>query len=347
MNTVTLKLSSPERQSTIFSDRLSELEGHCRVKKIAIITDERVRDLYGSLFPSSAVTIEMGRGEQFKTLRTVELIYEGFLEHRVDRSWLIVGIGGGIVCDVAGFAASTYLRGLSFAFVPTTLLAQVDASMGGKNGVNLRGYKNQVGTFNQPEFVLCDFGVLRSLPPEELRNGFAEVIKHSLIADDRLFSFLETNADEALALHPDAIERVVFDSLIIKSGIVSRDETEKGERRKLNFGHTVGHALEKVCGLRHGEAVSVGMLVAARLSLRKGLLSEDDVQRIQRLLVTFDLPVGVRADAILIQEALWKDKKREDGHIHVVLLDGIGKARVEPLAMNELNEAIDDLCQSR
>ncbi len=173
------------------------------------------------------------------------------------------------------------------------------------------------------------------------------MIKHSLIADDRLFSFLETSADEALALHPDAIERVVYDSLVIKSSIVSRDETERGERRTLNFGHTVGHAIEKVCGLRHGEAVSVGMLVASRLSLRKGLLSEDDVRRIERLLVTFELPVGVRANATPIQEALWKDKKREDGRIHVVLLDGIGRARVEPLAMNELNEAIDDLCQSR
>jgi len=347
VNTVSLELSSTERKSTIFSGRLAELEGRCRTKRIAIITDERVRGLYGSLFPSSAITMEMGRGEQFKTLRTVESLYEGFLEHRVDRSWLIVGVGGGIVCDVAGFAASTYLRGLSFAFVPTTLLAQVDASIGGKNGVNLGGYKNQVGTFNQPEFVLCDFGVLKTLPPEELKNGFAEVIKHALIADDRLFSFLETNTDEALALYPDAIERVVYDSLIIKSGIVSRDETEKGERRKLNFGHTVGHALEKVCGLRHGEAVSVGMVVASRLSVRKGLLSEENVQRIQRLLAAFHLPVGVQADGALIREALWKDKKREDNRIHVVLLDGIGRATVEPLAMNELNEVIDDLCQSR
>lgn len=345
MNVVTIDLPSSERRSTIFSGRLSDLDEHCRAKKTVIITDERVRDLYGSLFPSAAVTIEMGRGEQSKTLRTIESIYEGFLGQRVDRSWLVVGIGGGIVCDAAGFAASTYLRGLSFAFVPTTLLAQVDASIGGKNGVNLKGYKNQVGTFNQPDFVLCDFSVLESLPQEELRNGFAEVIKHALIADERLFSFLEASAARALALDHDVIERVVYDSLVIKSGIVSRDETEKGERRKLNFGHTVGHALEKVCTLRHGEAVSVGMLVAARLSSRKGLLSQRDVKRIEGLLVAFDLPTTVEADAALIREALWKDKKREDDLIHVVLIDRIGQARVEPLPIHELDEAIDDLCQ--
>jgi 3-dehydroquinate synthase len=346
VNTIHLELPSVERKSTVFSGGLSELEGYCRPKKVVIITDERVRELYGPLFPSSTVTIEMGRGEEYKTLQTVESIFKEFLESRVDRSWLVLGVGGGIVCDVTGFAASTYLRGLSFAFAPTTLLAQVDASVGGKNGVNLQGYKNQVGMFNQPDFVLCDFAVLESLPQEELKNGFAEAIKSALVADERLFSFLEARASEALALDPYAIDRIVYDSLVIKSGIVSRDETEKGERRKLNFGHTIGHALEKACNLRHGEAVSVGMLVAARLSLRKGLLSEGDVARIERLLKAFDLPAKVQADLWSVQEALWKDKKREDDQIHVVLLDGIGRARVEPLGVYELDEEINDLCQS-
>jgi 3-dehydroquinate synthase len=345
MKAVRLELSSTDRRSVIVSGHLSELDQYRQTRKVVIITDARVRELYGHLFPSQVI-VETGRGEQSKTLRTVESIYEAFLRQGVDRTWLVVGIGGGIVCDVAGFAASTYLRGLSFAFAPTTLLAQVDASVGGKNGVNLSGYKNQVGTFSQPDFVLCDFSVLKSLPPEELRNGFAEVVKHALIADEKLFSFLENSADEALSLHPDVIDRVVYDCLITKSAIVGRDETEKGERRKLNFGHTLGHALEKVCGMRHGEAVSVGMLAAARLSCRKGLISEKDVERIEKLLIAFDLPTGARADAALVREALWKDKKREGDQIHVALLDRIGQASVEAMDIHQLHEVIDDLCQS-
>lgn len=344
MREIQIDLPARDRRSMIVPGEMSELDKYCRPRQTVIITDGRVRELYGHLFPPYTL-FEMGRGEQSKTLRTVESLYGAFLEHGVDRAWLVVGIGGGIVCDVAGFAASTYLRGLSFAFVPTTLLAQVDASVGGKNGVNLKGYKNQVGTFSQPDFVLCDFSVLRTLPQEELRNGFAEVIKHALIADKKLFNFLENSVDGALSLHPDVIERVVYDSLLIKSDIVARDETEKGERRKLNFGHTVGHALEKACGLRHGEAVSIGMLLAARLSSRGGLLSENDVDRVETLLKAFGLPTEAQTDAALVREALWKDKKREDDQIHIVLLEGIGQSRVETMDIQELYGAIDDLCQ--
>lgn len=343
MKSVLLEVASTARQSMIVSGQVSQMDEYCRAKHTVIITDARVRELYGHLFPPYAL-VEIGRGEQSKTLRTVESIFEAFLDHGVDRSWLVIGIGGGIVCDVAGFAASTYLRGLSFGFVPTTLLAQVDASVGGKNGVNLKGYKNQVGTFNQPDFVLCDFTVLKSLPQEELRNGFAEAIKHALIADEILFRYLEERTSEALLLQVEAIERIVYDSLIIKGAIVGRDETEKGERRKLNLGHTVGHAFEKVCSLRHGEAVSVGMVVAARLSERRGFISATDVERIERLLIAFGLPTQIQSDSALIRDALWKDKKRQDGYIHFVFLDRIGQARVEPMDIRELYEVVDDLC---
>jgi 3-dehydroquinate synthase len=343
MKEVRIDLPSKNRRSIIVSGELSELGRHCSPRKTMIITDARVRELYGHLFPPYPV-VEVARGEQSKTLRTVESIYETFLEHGLDRSWLVVGIGGGIVCDVSGFAASTFLRGLSFAFVPTTLLAQVDASVGGKNGVNLRGYKNQVGTFSQPDFVLCDFTVLSTLPHEEIKNGYAEVIKHALIADEKLFHFLEGNVDRAFSLDPDVIERLVYDSLIIKSAIVRQDETEKGERRKLNFGHTIGHALEKTCRLRHGEAVSVGMALATRLSSRRGLLCKNDVAKIEELLKAFGLPTGVQRDPASVREALWKDKKREDDRVHFVLLDGIGRARIETIDIHGLYEAIDDLC---
>jgi 3-dehydroquinate synthase len=338
-----LQIEGASGQSTIMVDEpLTRLTSYCNATKRVIVTDKRVRALYGPLFPPWEV-IEIGVGERSKTLATVNRLYEAFLRDEVDRSSLVVAVGGGLVCDVAGYAASTYLRGLRFGFAPTTLLAQVDAGVGGKNGVNFKGYKNLVGTFTQPQFVLCDFSVLRTLPKPELKNGFAEAIKTAAVGDAQLFSFLETAWNAALSLEADAIERIVYDCLVLKSRIVSLDEKEKGERRKLNFGHTVGHALEKVNHLRHGEAVSLGMVAAARLSARRGLLSNNDAERIEALLRKFDLPVKTHVDAGPVREALRRDKKRENEEIHFVLLDGIGNARVEPVGIRELDEVLHDL----
>ncbi|MCX5814736.1 MAG: 3-dehydroquinate synthase [Proteobacteria bacterium] len=311
-----------------------------------IITDETVRRLHGHLFPQCDV-IEIGAGEESKTLDTVESIYDRFLHRELDRFSFIIGIGGGIVCDVAGFAASTYLRGLRFGFVPTTLLAQVDASIGGKNGVNYKGYKNLIGTFNQPEFVLCDFELLKTLPEGELRNGFSEVIKHAIIGDASLFSYLEDEWKNALMLDADVIEKIVSDSLAVKAGIVSIDETEKSKRRKLNFGHTIGHALEKITGNKHGEAISAGMVAAARLSEARGMLSQDDVERIEAVLSNFGLPLRIETDKDMIIDAIRKDKKRSGEEINFVLLHDIGNAEIVPIKIKELEEVIGDLCQHR
>ena len=339
-----MRIEGASGQSTIMvGEPLARLDSHCDATKRVIITDRSVRALHGALFPPWEV-IEIGIGERSKTLTTVERIYEALLHYEVDRSSFVVAVGGGLVCDVAGYAASTYLRGLRFGFVPTTLLAQVDASVGGKNGINFKGYKNLVGTFTQPHFALCDFALLKTLPEPELKNGFAEVIKTAAVGDAALFSFLETAWNGALSLEPDVIERIVYDCLAVKSRIVSLDETEKGERRKLNFGHTVGHALEKTNRLRHGEAVAVGMIAAAKLSGRRGLLAKNDVERLLALLSKFDLPVKTHADADLVRDALRKDKKRENEEIHFVLLDGIGSARVMPVRIDELNEVLNDLC---
>ncbi len=325
---------------------LSRLDAYCDALGAVIITDAAVRRLYGTRFPFREV-IEIGMGEESKTLTTVEEVFDAFLRLGVDRSSQVVAIGGGIVCDVAGFAASTYLRGLRFGFVPTTLLSQVDAGVGGKNGVNLHGYKNLVGTFTQPAFVLCDLGLLSTLPEGELQNGFAEVIKEAAIGDASFFSFLETHAQEALRLDRGVIERIVYHSLKIKAAIVSRDERESGMRRKLNFGHTIGHAVEKVHHPSHGRAVSLGMSAASRLSAAMGLLSQGDAERIERLLAAFGLPLSMEIDGGLVWEALWKDKKKEGKEIHFVLLEGIGNARVEPLSIDALKGVIDDLCQHR
>jgi 3-dehydroquinate synthase len=344
-----LRLAGSSGESVVaVGESIARLEAYCGKGNTVIVTDGTVRSLHGHRFPAVPV-IEIGEGEALKNLTTVQDVYTSFLRNDVDRSTSVVAIGGGIVCDVAGFAASTYLRGLPFGFVPTTLLAQVDASVGGKNGVNLDGYKNLIGTFSQPAFVLCDTDLLTTLPREELINGFAEVVKQAAIADPALFAFLEANVAGALALDGWVIEWVVHRCLEIKTAIVSRDEKEAGERRKLNFGHTLGHALEKVHHLRHGEAVSSGMVAAARLSAARGLLSDDGVERLEALLRCFGLPVRVPVpcDTAAVFEALKKDKKREGDRIHFVLLDAIGRARVEALTLAEIEGVTDDLCESR
>jgi 3-dehydroquinate synthase len=329
----------------VVGESIARLASYCDGATGMIVTDGPVVNLYRHTFPPWPV-IEIGTGEKSKTLETVERLYEAVLAHEIDRSSLIVAIGGGIVCDVAGFAASTYLRGLSFGFVPTTLLAQVDAGVGGKNGVNFNGYKNLVGTFTQPSFVLCDPALLRTLPEAEVKNGFAEAIKQAAIGDEALFVYLEEQCHKALALDPAVVGHIVHTSLAIKRKIVLADEREQGERRKLNFGHTVGHALETVGLLRHGEAVSIGMVAAARLSVKSGLLREEDARRIEVLLRRFGLPVSTEMNADLVRHALRKDKKRHNDHIHFVLLDGIGSAKVVPVRIGELDGILDDLRES-
>jgi len=261
-----------------------------------------------------------------------------------DRSSFIVGIGGGVVCDIAGFVASIYLRGVRFGFVSTTLLSQVDASVGGKNGVNLGGYKNMMGVFNQPEFVICDMDLLKTLPERELLSGLAEIIKHAAIGDPKLFSYLEENYEKALKLDPQVIEKLVSDSIDIKSSIVNWDEKEKGARRKLNFGHTFGHAIEKTAGISHGEAVSVGMVIASELSKKKGYLSPEETEKIVTLLKKLKLPYRIQIDHSGVLDALKKDKKRNGSSIHFVLLRAIGEAVVERISIKELAAAMSDFC---
>jgi 3-dehydroquinate synthase len=215
--------------------------------------------------------------------------------------------------------------------------------VGGKNGVNFEGYKNMVGVFNQPEFVICDMNLLKTLPQKEVLCGLAEVVKHAAIGDSNLFSYLEKKKKKVLQLDEEVVEKAVYDSVLIKSGIVNRDEREKGERRKLNFGHTLGHALEKTAGAPHGEAVSVGMVAASVLSEKKGYLSTEEKGRIEALLKKFQLPTRVRFDGKRLLDAVKKDKKREGEEIHFVLLQGIGKAVVEKISVEELKTLVSEM----
>ncbi|MBU1713822.1 MAG: 3-dehydroquinate synthase [Proteobacteria bacterium] len=321
----------------IIGESLINLGKYIPVEKTVIITDDNVWDQHGKDFPPCRV-IRVLPGEKAKTLDTVREIYERLLEFEVDRSSFIAGIGGGVVCDIAGFAASTYLRGIRFGFVSSTLLSQVDASVGGKNGVNLDEYKNIVGLFNQPEFVICDLSLLSTLPQRELLNGFAEIIKHAAICDTELFAFLEDNHRKALSLDRNVIGKLIYDSVKIKSRIVSRDEKEKGERRKLNFGHTFGHAFEKSMGIPHGEAISAGMIKASRLSVKKGLLKEEEFERLKRLIELFGLPVELPYDRVKVIDAIKKDKKRDNLSLHFVFLSGIGSAIVKEILISELEK---------
>ncbi len=322
--------------SKIFvGERLANLHAYLPEAKVVIITDENVAGYYQQDFPEMPV-IQINTGEGIKTLETAAKIYQQLISLEADRSVLLVGIGGGIVCDITGFIASTYLRGVRFGYVPTTLLAQVDASVGGKTGVNFMGYKNMVGVFNQPEFVICDPALLNTLPEEELACGFAEIVKHAAIADGSYFTYLEKNTAKALALDSEILQQIIYDSVVIKADIVNRDETEKGERRKLNFGHTFGHAVEKTTGIPHGEAVSIGMTVAAQLSSARGMITENDVIRLKTLLSRLKLPTRIDADKNRLLDAMARDKKREGDGIHFVLLSKIGEAVVEKIAIAEL-----------
>ncbi|MFP4226663.1 MAG: 3-dehydroquinate synthase [Desulfobacterales bacterium] len=325
------------KSQILAGESLDNLAGYLPAGRTVIITDDNVERLYSAAFPSREV-ITVGQGEAVKTLETVSGIYDQLIESQADRSVFLLGIGGGIVCDVTGFVASTYLRGVRFGYVPTTLLAQVDASVGGKTGVNFRGYKNMVGVFNQPEFVLCDPRVLKTLPARDLACGFAEVVKHAAICDADYFEFLEQEASRARSLDPEVMTRVVYDSIAIKADVVSRDEREKGERRKLNFGHTFGHAVEKTEGLPHGEAVAIGMMMAARLSRSRHMLDQASVDRLAALLSAFHLPLESQVDQKQIMDALARDKKREGDEIHFVLLERLGRAVVQAISITELQK---------
>jgi 3-dehydroquinate synthase len=334
MNTITLqgKLGKSTLQVGVPLEKAQE---YIEDAPCFVITDRTVRQLYGHRFPENADIVEIGTGEPSKTLDTAVLIYERLMKAKADRSAFLFGIGGGIVCDITGFVGSTYLRGIRFGFAPTTLLAQVDASVGGKNGVNLKGFKNIIGVFNQPEFVICDPSVLPSLGRREIACGISEIIKNALIADAELFEYLERNAAKALAVQPDIIGHLVYHSVRIKAMIVSRDETESGERRILNFGHTLGHAIEKIGAIPHGEAVAMGMGLATELSVQKGFLTHSEADRISNLLTAYGLSHPVRIPSGELLSALDMDKKRIGAHLHFVLLKSIGKPLIHPLPLKD------------
>lgn len=340
----TININTPTWQSKVLlGEKASNFKNYLpSEKKVVIITDENIAKLYPSLLEGYPV-VTFGLGEKNKTLQSLDTIFAEFVRLEVDRSWFVLGIGGGIVCDVTGFAASTYMRGLPFGFISTTLLSQVDASVGGKNGVNFQGYKNMIGVFAQPDFVICDVEMLKTLDRKEFIAGFAEIIKAGIIRNPELFNFLEKHYNEALNFDLKALEKVIHESVEIKARVVQNDEKEKGERRILNFGHTFAHSIEKNTGMLHGEAVSIGMLLAANVSVKLKLIQPFDAKRIESILKSYQLPVKMDIEKSKIYDALLKDKKREGEFIHLVLINRIGNAVIQKVSVKDMEEIVNDV----
>lgn len=312
------------------------LQDHIKSGQVMIVTNETVAPLYLERVEkalSDRVTAEvvLPDGEQFKTLDSFNLVISALLEKRFDRGCTLVALGGGVVGDITGFAAASYQRGIDFVQIPTTLLAQVDSSVGGKTAVNHALGKNMIGAFHQPICVIADIDTLATLAPRELRAGIAEVIKYGLILDREFFEWLEKNADDLLTLDQTAITYAVQRSCKNKADIVAEDERESGIRALLNLGHTFGHGIENVLGYGvwlHGEAVACGMCMAADLSVRMGLLAKSDYHRLVDLIERVGLPIAPREDIdpVALEAAMRVDKKNRQGKIRLVLMRGIGEA---------------------
>jgi len=309
-------------------------------RKAALVSNPTVYGLYGSRVIESmkdagfeVPVIVVPDGEEYKNLSSVEGIYGEMLAAKLDRKSAIVALGGGVIGDIAGFAASTYMRGIDFVQVPTTLLSQVDSSVGGKTGVNHPLGKNMIGTFWQPKLVWIDIDTLKSLPPREFLSGLAEVIKYGVIWDEGFFSFLEENRDKVMGLDNDTLARIIRTSCSIKASVVSQDERESGLRAILNYGHTMGHAIETATGYKrylHGEAVAIGMYAEARLSRYLGLLDDGQLARIKALIEAYDLPASLpeEIDFHLLLSSMKLDKKTVSGDIAFILPEKIGKVRI-------------------
>ena len=300
-----------------------------------VITDSNVYNSYKDLLKgTNPIVVEPG--EQSKNFETYLQVQRKLLNDGVDRSYSLIGFGGGVVTDLTGFIASTYLRGLDFTLIPTSLLGMIDASIGGKTGINLDGYKNIIGTFNQPNKIIIHSDLLDTLPQIELLNGFSEAIKIALIKDKGLFEFLFQYSEELIKLNYKYLEELIRRCVELKLEIVNLDTKEKGFRKLLNFGHTIGHAIEKIHGIPHGQAVSIGMMIEAELSQQVNL-STQDRDKVKEILNEYKLPTEIEFDREKLLDAIYKDKKKTKESIDLITLNKIGEADLYNISFFELN----------
>ena len=341
---MTIQTHQFEQQETTYflGESLLQLGNHVDRNRAVLVIDENVERHHGHHLHDWK-KIVVPAGEELKNMATVETIIDGLTAHEADRKTTLVGIGGGMITDVAGFAASIYMRGIPFGFVPTTLLAQVDASIGGKNGVSHGKHKNLLGIIRQPQFILFDYNLPLTMPAEEWHNGFAEIIKYACIMDAELFDFLEKNKEKALSRDVTVLEYLVEKSVAAKTKVVLEDELETGPRRWLNFGHTLGHAVEKLEHIAHGKAVAIGMVAAARFSEKLMNYPADQTIRLIKLISDYQLPVAFTSDKEAVFDIFKLDKKREKDVIHFVLLEQTGKATTMPIPIAELKLLLQEL----
>lgn len=340
MQTLTVNLADRSYPIHIGQNLIANAElilPHLKRQHVAIVTNTTVAPLYLDKLTHTlqqagvkVIPIILPDGEAYKNAETLNKIYDVLLQNRCERSTTLIALGGGVIGDLTGYAAATYLRGVPFIQIPTTLLSQVDSSVGGKTGINHPLGKNMIGAFYQPQVVLADIDTLNTLPPREFSAGMAEVIKYGLIRDAEFFDWLEAKIDALMALDEAAVSEAIYRSCQNKAEVVARDEHESGERALLNLGHTFGHAIENAMGYGvwlHGEAVAAGTMLAADLSLRMGWLTQAEVKRMHDLLTKAKLPLdapklGVEKYLDLMQ----LDKKVADGKIRLILQQGIGKS---------------------
>lgn len=334
MDRIVIRTSGSVSEIIIGAEWKSYIQ-HLDKKDIVIITDKNVFDIYGSSFPEGPVLI-IKPGEESKTMRSAEKLASGLLKAGTGRAGFILAVGGGVVSDLAGFVASVYMRGIRVGYVSTTLLSQVDASTGGKTGVNLGRIKNVIGTFRQPEFVICDTSLLKTLTEDEYLSGIGELIKTGLIGDASIIGILEEKRDDVLRRDTDLLNHLIATAVRFKASVVAEDETEKGARRILNFGHTFGHAIELMKSVRHGIAVAEGIRLATLFSENRRYINAETRIRILNLLDKYRFPQGSVIPVNAMKKLITHDKKMTGSDILFVFLESIGKALVKKLPVGEV-----------
>ncbi len=320
-----------------FDYGISHLKEIVDQKNSIIITDQDIFNYHQKRFKNWNVII-LKAGEEYKVQTTADSVIEELIAMQADRKTTLIGVGGGVVTDITGYVASVYMRGINFGFVPTTLLSMVDASIGGKNGIDVGVYKNLVGTIRQPSFILHDLIFLNTLPQSEWINGFAEIIKHACIKDVAMFKELEANSLKKYQDRKKSVCELIQRNAILKTKVVQQDEFEKGDRKLLNFGHTLGHALENQYELSHGRAISIGMTYASHIS--EQITGFKEANRVVNVLEKYGLPTYENFDKQKVFDVLKMDKKRERKEINYVLLERIGKGVIKSIPLKNLEEII-------
>lgn len=320
-------------------DSLEHFLGKFDATNLALLIDENVNHHFGAWFEPYYKFI-IPSGEEQKNISTIDHVIRFLMDSGIDRKGSIIGIGGGVVCDITGFAASIYLRGVSFGFLPSTLLAMCDAAIGGKNGVNFQSAKNVIGVINQPQFIGYHHPFLDTLPQEEYTNGMAEVIKHAFLDGLKFIDYLKENYVLIKSRDMLVLEKMITWSHQVKSKIVEKDEMEQGERKKLNLGHTLGHAIEVNSNLSHGQSVSIGMHMAAKIAHQKKLCAIETCRIIEELCKLFDLPLDSGISSKPIMDSIVYDKKRKSGEIDFVIPIAPGKVEILAIPLEELEDLI-------